>query len=230
MGIFSRLTDIVNANITALLDRAEDPPKMIRLIIQEMEDTLVDVRSDAARLIADRKEIRRRLGRLGDASSEWQKRAELAISKDREDLARAALVERSKIADLIAILERDDGTLKERMGELDADIGRLQTKLAEAKAKQAALIARAQTANARFAVRGHLYDGRVDSAVARFDQVERKLDEMEGRVEAFDLGGGSPTLADEIASLEASTKIDDDLAKLKASMGRGTATQPAGDK
>lgn len=230
MGIFSRLTDIVNANITALLDRAEDPPKMIRLIIQEMEDTLVDVRSDAARLIADRKEIRRRLGRLGDASSEWQKRAELAINKDREDLARAALVERSKIADLIAILERDDGTLKERMGELDADIGRLQTKLAEAKAKQAALIARAQTANARFAVRGHLYDGRVDSAVARFDQVERKLDEMEGRVEAFDLGGGSPTLADEIASLEASTKIDDDLAKLKASMGRGTATQPAGDK
>jgi phage shock protein A len=230
MGIFSRLTDIVNANITALLDRAEDPPKMIRLIIQEMEDTLVDVRSDAARLIADRKEIRRRLGRLGDASSEWQKRAELAISRDREDLARAALVERSKIADLIAILERDDGTLKERMGELDADIGRLQTKLAEAKAKQAALIARAQTANARFAVRGHLYDGRVDSAVARFDQVERKLDEMEGRVEAFDLGGGSPTLADEIASLEASTKIDDDLAKLKAGMGLGAAAKPAGDK
>lgn len=228
MGIFSRLTDIVNANITALLDKAEDPAKMIRLIIQEMEDTLVDVRSDAARLIADRKEIRRRLGRLGDASSEWQKRAELAITKEREDLARAALLERSKIADLMAILERDDEALKERMAELDADIGRLQTKLAEAKAKQAGLLARAQTANARFAVREHLYDGRVDNAVARFDQVERKLDELEGRVEAFDLGGGSATLANEIASLEASSKIDDDLAKLKASMG--LAAKPgAGD-
>lgn len=219
MGIFSRLTDIVNANITSLLDRAEDPAKMIRLIIQEMEDTLVDVRSDAARLIADRKEIRRRLGRLADAQAEWQKRAELAVTKDREDLARAALVERAKIADLVALLERDDESLKERMTELDGDIGRLQTKLAEAKTKQAGLLARAQTANARFAVREHLYDGRVDNAVARFDQVERKLDELEGRVEAFDVGGGSATLANEIASLEASTKIDDDLAKLKASMG-----------
>lgn len=224
MGIFSRLTDIVNANITALLDRAEDPAKMIRLIIQEMEDTLVDVRSDAARLIADRKEIRRRLGRLADAQTEWQKRAELAVTKDREDLARAALVERSKIADLIAILERDDIVLKDRMGELDADIARLQTKLAEAKAKQAGLLARAQTANARFAVREQLYDGRVENAVARFDQIERKLDEMEGRVEAFDLGGGSATLANEIASLEASSKIEDDLAKLKASMGLGPAS------
>ena len=227
MGIFSRLTDIVNANITSLLDRAEDPAKMIRLIIQEMEDTLVDVRSDAARLIADRKEIRRRLGRLADASDEWRKRAELAVTKDREDLARAALVERSKIADLTALLERDDESLKERMVELDSDIGRLQTKLAEAKAKQAGLLARAQTANARFAVRGHLHNGRVENAVARFDQVERKLDELEGRVEAFDLGGGSATLANEIASLEASSKIDDDLAKLKAGMGLGTH---AGDK
>ncbi len=227
MGIFSRLTDIVNANITALLDRAEDPAKMIRLIIQEMEDTLVDVRSDAARLIADRKEIRRRVGRLSDAADEWTKRAELAVSKEREDLARAALVERSKVADLVALLERDDEALKERMLELDTDIGRLQTKLAEAKAKQAGLLARAQTANARFAVREHLYNGRVENAVARFDQVERKLDEMEGRVEAFDLGGGSATLANEIASLEASTKIDDDLAKLKAGMGLG---QQAGDK
>ncbi|MGE3477093.1 MAG: phage shock protein PspA [Rhodospirillaceae bacterium] len=227
MGIFSRLTDIVNANITALLDRAEDPAKMIRLIIQEMEDTLVDVRSDAARLIADRKEIRRRVGRLADAADEWTKRAELAVTKEREDLARAALVERSKIADLVALLERDDEALKERMTELDADIGHLQTKLAEAKAKQAGLLARAQTANARFAVREHLYNGRVDNAVARFDQVERKLDEMEGRVEAFDLGGGSATLANEIASLEASSKIDDDLAKLKAGMGLGTQ---AGDK
>lgn len=227
MGIFSRLTDIVNANITSLLDRAEDPAKMIRLIIQEMEDTLVDVRSDAARLIADRKEIRRRVGRLADAADEWTKRAELAVTKEREDLARAALVERSKVADLITLLERDDEALKERMTELDADIGRLQTKLAEAKAKQAGLLARAQTANARFAVREHLYNGRVDNAVARFDQVERKLDEMEGRVEAFDLGGGSATLANEIASLEASTKIDDDLAKLKAGMG---LTTQAGDK
>ena len=219
MGIFSRLTDIVNSNITALLDCAEDPAKMIRLIVQEMEDTLVEVRSDAARLIADRKEIKRRLGRLADAQAEWQKRAELALQKNREDLARAALTERAKLTDLIKALEDDDIGLKERMGQLDEDIGRLQAKLAEAKAKQIGLMSRAQTANARFSVREQLYDGRVDNAMARFDAIEKKLDEMEGRVEAFDLGKGGKTLADEIADLQTETQIEDELSKLKAELG-----------
>lgn len=223
MGIFSRLTDIVNSNITALLDKAEDPTKMIRLIVQEMEDTLVEVRSDAARLIADRKEIKRRLGRLAEAQGEWQKRAELALTKDREDLARAALVEKAKIAELVATMEADDADLKERMGHLDEDIVRLQAKLVEAKAKQATLMARAQSANARLAIREQLYDGRVDNAVARFDYMEKKLDEIDGRVEAFDLGRGAKTLADEIADLEAQTKIEDELAQLKA----GVANKPA---
>ena len=221
MGIFSRLTDIVNSNINSLLDKAEDPAKMIRLIIQEMEDTLVEVRSDAARLIADRKEIRRRLDRLAEGQSEWQKRAELAIQKNREDLARAALVERAKLAELVKTLERDDETLKERMTHLDDDIGRLQAKLAEAKAKQAGLMARAQTANARLSIREHIYDGRVDNAMARFDTMEKKLDEMEGRVEAFDVGRGAKSLASEIAELEASTQIDEELAQLKAGLGQG---------
>ena len=224
MGIFSRLTDIVNSNITALLDKAEDPAKMIRLIVQEMEDTLVEVRSDAARLIADRKEIKRRLGRLADAQGEWQKRAELALTKDREDLARAALLEKAKIAEIVATMEADDADLKERMVHLDDDIMRLQNKLAEAKAKQASLMARAQSTNARLAIREQLYDGRVDNAVARFDFIEKKLDEMDGRVEAFDLGRGAKTLADEIADLEAETQIEDELAQLKAGMG---AAKPA---
>jgi len=230
MGIFSRLTDIVNSNISALLDRAEDPVKMIRLIIQEMEDTLVEVRADAARLIADRKEIKRRLQRLADGQMEWQKRAELAVQKGREDLARAALIERAKLGDLIQTLEDDYATLQERTGHLDDDIARLQTKLAEAKAKQAGLMARAQTANARLSVRGHLYDGRVDNAMSRFDLVERKLDEMEGRVEAFDLGKGAKTLADEIADLEATTQIDNELAKLKAHLGMAAKPEPQDQK
>ncbi|MBL8643887.1 MAG: phage shock protein PspA [Rhodospirillaceae bacterium] len=219
MGIFSRLTDIVNSNITALLDKAEDPSKMIRMIVQEMEDTLVEVRSDAARLIADRKEIARRLGKLQDAQTEWQKRAELAISRNREDLARAALVEKAKIAELVKALGTDDAILNERMANLDADIHRLQAKLSEAKAKQTSLMARAQTANARLSVREQLYDGRVDGALARFDFIEKKLDEVEGRVEAFDMGKGK-TLADEIADLEAESEIDAELAKLKASAGQ----------
>jgi phage shock protein A len=219
MGIFSRLTDIVNSNITALLDRAEDPAKMIRLIVQEMEDTLVEVRSDAARLIAERKEISRRLSKLSDTQGEWEKRAELAISRNREDLARAALVEKAKVAELVKALETDDAILSERMQNLDADIHRLQDKLGEAKAKQASLMARAKTANARLSVREQLYDGRVDGALSRFDQIEKKLDEVEGRVEAFDMGKGK-TLADEIADLEAESEIEAELAKLKAKTGK----------
>ena len=219
MGIFSRLTDIVNSNITALLDHAEDPAKMIRLIVQEMEDTLVEVRSDAARLIAERKEIARRLGKLNEAQGEWQKRAELALNRNREDLARAALIEKSKVADLTKAIETDDAILAERMTNLDADIHRLQDKLSEAKAKQASLMARAKTANARLSVREQLYDGRVDGALARFDSIEKKLDEVEGRVEAFDLGKGR-TLADEIADLESETEIDAELAALKAKTGK----------
>ena len=220
MGILSRLTDIVNSNITALLDRAEDPAKLIRLIVQEMEDTLVEVRSDAARLIADRKEIARRLTRLEETAQEWQSRATLALEKGREDLARAALIEKTKVSDLAKVLVADDARLKERMGELDADIGRLQSKLAEAKAKQAALLARAQTAGARYAVRSTLYDGRVDDALSRFGSFEKKLDELEGRVEAFDLGKGGKSLADEIAELHGQSAIDDELARLKESLGK----------
>jgi phage shock protein A len=219
MGIFSRLTDIVNSNITALLDRAEDPAKMIRLIVQEMEDTLVEVRSDAARLIAERKEVARRLSKLVEAQGEWQKRAELAISRNREDLARAALVEKAKVSELAKALETDDAILAERMTNLDADIHRLQDKLGEAKAKQAGLMARAKTANARLSVREQLYDGRVNGALARFDSIEKKLDEVEGRVEAFDMGKGK-TLADEIADLEAESEIEAELAKLKAGSGK----------
>jgi phage shock protein A len=220
MGIFSRLSDIVNSNINALLDKAEDPAKLIRLIVQEMEDTLVDVRSDAARVIADRKEIARRLDRLAETGDEWQKRAELALEKGREDLARAALVEKTKILDLAKVIDQDDAILKERLNELDADIARLQAKLTEAKAKQATLLARAATAGARLSVRTTLHDGRVDDALGRFGSFEKKLDDLEGRVEAFDLGKGGKTLADEIADLQTQSQIDEELQRLKESLGK----------
>jgi len=171
-------------------------------------------------LIAECKEISRRLAKLKDAQGEWYKRAELAVSRNREDLARAALVEKAKVAEVLKALEGDDAILSEKMQNLDADIHRLQTKLGEAKAKQTALAARAQTVAARLTVREQLYDGRVDGALGRFDQVEKKLDEMEGRVEAFDLGRGK-SLAEEIADLEAESDVEKELASLKA----GTSKQ-----
>jgi phage shock protein A len=226
MGIFSRLSDIVNSNLNSLLDRAEDPEKLIRLVIQEMEDTLVEVRANAARTIADKKEINRRLARLSEAQDEWDRKAALAIRKDREDLARGALLEKARLAETAQALADELEVLEEALAKGDADIGKLEAKLAEAKSKQKALTARHNTTNDRLKVRRKLYDPRVDEAFARFEQVERRLDDAEGRVEAYDLGQRK-TLADEIAELEAEATIADELEALKARVAaerRGEST------
>ena len=164
MGIFSRLTDIVNANLNAVLDRAEDPEKMVRQMIHEMEDTLVEVRSHAARLIADRKGIERRRVRLGEAQTEWQAKAELALSKQREDLARAALVEKARLAADLDALDEELVHLDEGLVKYDEDIAKLEEKLREAKAKQKVILARHATVASRLRVRRQVHDRRIDDA------------------------------------------------------------------
>ena len=216
MGIFSRLADIINSNLNAILDRAEEPEKIIRLVIQEMEDTLVEVRSTAAKTIAEKKEIRRRLARLEEARQSWEEKAELALTKGREDLAKGALVEKAKLAEAAAALQAELEDLDALLRQGEADIAKLESKLREAKAKQQALTARHETAGSRLKVRRTLYDGRVEDAFQRFEQVEKKLDEAEGAVEAYDLSGGGKTLAEEISELAAESAIEDELAALKA--------------
>ena len=135
MGIFSRTRDIVAANMAELLDRAEDPARMIRMIILEMEETLVEVRASAARSIADGKEMRRALMRLEDMQHGWTEKAELALSKDREDLAKAALLERQKAADMAEGLRAEIGQIEETLKSYEADIAKLQGKLREARAR-----------------------------------------------------------------------------------------------
>lgn len=229
MGIFSRLADIINSNLNSILDRAEEPEKIIRLVIQEMEDTLVEVRSTAAKTIAEKKEANRRLARLAEAQQGWQEKAELALSRGREDLAKGALVEKAKLAETAAMLEEELEELDAMLQQGEADIGKLESKLREAKAKQQALAARHETATSRLKVRRNLYDGRVDEAFARFEQVEKKLDAKEGEVEAFDLGRGK-SLAEEISELAAESAIEDELAALKAKLAQGKAgAKPAGN-
>ena len=228
MGIFSRLTDIINSNLNSILDRAEDPEKIIRLVIQEMEDTLVEVRSTAAKTIAEKKESARRLARLEEAQRGWEEKAELALSKDREDLAKGALVEKAKLAEAAELLKEELEELDAMLSQGEEDIAKLESKLREAKAKQQSLTARHETASSRLRVRRNLYDGRVDEAFARFEQVEKKLDEAEGEVEAFDLGRGK-TLAQEISELAAESAIEDELAALKARVAKGKAAPKAGE-
>ncbi|HEX3207910.1 MAG TPA: phage shock protein PspA [Geminicoccaceae bacterium] len=220
MGIFSRLSDIINANITAVLDRAEDPEKMIRQMVHEMEDTLVEVRSNAARMIADRKGIERRRQRLGEAQKEWQRKAELAVTKDREDLARAALVEKTRLAEDLNALDEELVHLDEALAKYEEDIAKLEAKLGEARAKQKVIVARHTTAASRLKVRRQVHDRRIDDAFVRFEQMERRVDRVEGEVEAFDLGRAR-TLADEIDELVTDGAVDEELAALKARLGKG---------
>jgi phage shock protein A len=217
MGIFSRLTDIINSNLNSILDRAEDPEKLIRLVIQEMEDTLVEVRSSTVRTIAERKEIERKLNQLNRDLEEWQRKAELALSRDRDDLAKGALVAKSKIAEQIDVLEHQLVHIEEALAKSSEDISRLQEKLTDAKKREKAIVLRHKSAASRLKVNTQIHDDRINDAFARFEQVERNLDELEGRAESQDIGRRK-TLAEEFSDFEASTKVEQELADLKARM------------
>lgn len=217
MGIFSRLTDIVNSNLNSILDKAEDPEKIIRMVIQEMEDTLVEVRSSAARSIADQKEVERKLKRLDQIQADWESKAELAISKGREDLAKGALVEKAKSADMASYLLEEVNGLTEALGRHEEDVIKLETKLREAKAKRATIEARYKTATNHVRVRHNLYSGKIDDAFERFDKVDARLDLLESEAESYELGR-TKTLADEIQGLEKDESIENELKALKSRM------------
>lgn len=217
MAIFSRVRDIFAANMTELLDRAEDPARMIRMIILEMEETLVEVRASAARSIADGKEMRRALSRLEEMQDGWMEKAELALSKDREDLAKQALIERQKAADMAEGLKEEIKAIDETLKSYEADIAKLQAKLREARARQNAIASRLESAVTRAKARELLHGTRTDDAFSRFEVLERRADFAEGRADALALTGPK-SLEDEISDLRASDKVDAELEAMKAAL------------
>ena len=223
MGIFSRFTDIINSNINAILDKAEDPEKMVRLIIQEMEETLVEVRTQSAKLIADKKELNRRIDRLNREAGDWESKAEIALTKGREDLARAALKEKQTAEEGALGIATDLEVIEHNLEKLSDDIAQLQQKLSDAKARQKALIVRGKTAQSRMGVKRQIHDVDIDEAMSKFDRYERRIDDLEGEIEAYDLGQRS--LADEISELQDDEKVDEELEKLKEKMGQSSASE-----
>jgi len=220
MGIFSRTRDIIAANFTDLLDKAEDPAKMIRMIILEMEETLVEVRASAARTIADQKEMRRHIGKLNTLQESWTEKAELALSKDREDLAKAALVEKQKAADMAHQLVGEIEMLDEALRASEEDINKLQTKLREARTRQNSVMTRLESAHNRTKLR-EMYNGpKMQDAFSRFEIMERRVDFAEGRADAMGLGAPQKSLEEEIAELRAAEKVDAELAALKARVNK----------
>lgn len=212
--VFSRARDIFAANMTDLLDRAEDPARMIRMIINEMEETLVEIRATAARSIADIKEMRRAVGRLDELSSDWTGKAELALSKGRDDLAKAALAERQKATEMADGLRDELGQMEQVLRGYETDIAKLQGKLREARARQNAIAARFESAITRAKAREIMNGSRTQDAFAKFELLERRADFAEGRCDAL----GITSLEDDIEQLKASEKIDAELEAMKAAL------------
>ncbi|VAV99075.1 Phage shock protein A @ Suppressor of sigma54-dependent transcription, PspA-like [hydrothermal vent metagenome] len=226
MGVFSRMGDIINSNINSMLESAEDPQKIARLIISEMEDTLVEVRTAAARAIADKKDVARRLNRFRSAEAEWAEKAELAVGKGREDLARGALQAKSKAASMVEALENELAIINEAIDKAESDMAKLQDKLDEAKAKHKALLIRSSTAKTRLKVRETVADHKIEDALSRYAALERKVDELEAQADAFDLNQGK-SLESQFAELEGEESIEKELAALKAKMNKAGAKAKA---
>ena len=218
MGIFSRFSDIVNANINAVLEKAEEPEKIIRLMIQEMEDTLVEIRSAAAKCIADRKELGRHIEHLEREQGEWANRAELAVRREREDLARSALVEKQAISDRVVKMSQELEGLDGQLEKFNADITQLQSKLDDAKTRQRSIVIRHKTASSQLSARKHIHDDRIDEMLYRFETAEQRIDRVESEAEAINIGRGK-NLADEIADLEQDDRVEAELENLKTRVG-----------
>ena len=238
MGIFSRMTDIINSNINSMLDQAEDPEKMIRLIIQEMEDTLVEVRSSSARVLADRKAAARRLEQVQSEADSWEAKAKLAITKGREDLARAALQEKQAIEEEVGLVDAELKATDEHIEQLNEEVSQLQQKLSDARAKQKAMLMRSKTVESRIKVKRQMHREALDDAFQRFEHFERRMDNLESQLESMDIGRDvSPDLAAEIDALQEDERINEELDRLKAEMqpaagsaGKGKGKSKGGKK
>lgn len=214
MGVFSRFKDIVGANLNALLDRAEDPRKMIRLMVREMEETLVELKAACAKTMAERKNLERERSAVQVGADKWAARADLAVAKGRDDLAREALVEKSGFARRLDGLDQEAAHLDALVEQAREDIGRLEDKLRSARDKQRLLEQRHARATQRRRAGNTLTRAESSDALLRFDGFESRIERMEAEAELA-APSKRPNLEDEFALLEKEDSIEDELAALK---------------
>ena len=220
MGLFSRFTDIVNANLNSMLDKAEHPEKMIRLIIGEMEETLVEVRSTAAKNIAEQKTLARKVKAAEQGIEHWHSKAEIALAKSRDDLAKSALAQKHKCQAELSQLSEEDEQLSQLLSAIQEDAQRLQDKLNEAKRRQEALLLRQESAEVRLKVREKAVIHNIDEAMAKFERYQQKIDRLEAQVESYDFTE-SKDLSTQISDLEQDDNVEAELAAMKKKVANG---------
>ncbi len=218
MGIFNRVNDVIQANIVAMLDKAEDSEKLLNLMLTEMQEALNECRSTAAALLCEEKNIKRQVSNKQQALTNWQLKAEHAIAKNRDDLAKSALAEKHVIEKNIECLQTQLETLQQSIVKITEDCERLQQKMTQAKAKQAQLVKRENVVEARAKINTQLQSDKVATALSRFEQIERRVESVESQVEAYELTDTASNTAMQIESLVKNEKIDEELASLKASL------------
>jgi len=227
MSIFNRVNDVIQSNIAAMLDKAEEPEKLLNLMLSEMQEALNECRSTAAALLCEEKTLKRQIAQKQKDLTLWQTKAELAVAKNRDDLAKSALVEKQRVDEQIVAKNTQLNTLKESIEKITADCERLQQKMAQAKSKQAQLIKRHDIVAAREKVNMQLDSDNVANALSRFEMIEQKVEGIEAQVDAYELTNTAQSTAEQIESLVKNEKIDAELARLKASVKQSNTSTTA---
>ena len=216
MGIFTRFRDIISSNINAMLDRAEDPEKMIKLMIREMEDTLVEIKAACAGAMAEKKKVARRLDEIRAREELWQERARLAVEKGRDDLAREALVEKRRFAAMAEKLDADAIDHDGLINQYQDDIQQLEDKLHKAREKQRMLVQRHIHATRSRKAREEIRRADNYESIAKFDELEQRIERMEAEADLVNFGR-QPNIDDAFDELLADEDIERELAAIKAS-------------
>lgn len=220
MGVINRVNDIIQSNISAALDKAEDPEKLLNLLIQQMQDALIEGRATAATFLTQQKQLNRELAAKQSNRDAWQEKAEKALVKNRDDLAKAALLEKQRITTEIQNQQVELSNVTESIAKLTTDCQRLQNKLTEAKAKQLTYLHKEQVLQARVKVKQQLHSDKVADALSRFEVIERRVESIESQVDAYDItSANSPqSTAQQIDALVKNDALEQEFTALKTKL------------
>ncbi len=219
MGMFSRIADIINSNISALLDKAEDPKKIARLMIREMEDTLVEVRTSIARYLVEQKQLNRHIHDVGALVEEWREKAELAIRKEREDLAREAILVKKRWQDRLENLSLEAKRVQASLDQANSDMSRLQKKLDEAKSKYQSLCLRYHSANDRVKLNKMSANTKINDAFLRYEKIEKRIDHLEAEADSYTLT--HKTLDDQFNTIEKNEEVEEEIKLIRKKIEKG---------